>query len=112
MSPLETIQNQVIAYNSRDIDAFAACHHENVELYTLGENEAFCIGGVALHKRYAEVFGSSPDLHTEIINRIVCGNTVIDHELVTGRVGEDAIEMFAIYEVEEGKISKAYFRRK
>jgi len=40
------------------------------------------------------------------------GNTVIDHELVTGRVGSAPIEMIAIYTVENGLIKSAHFKRK
>lgn len=112
MTPLETIEKQVEAYNSRNIDDFVACHDEKVELFSLGEKEPFCVGAAAVRKRYADVFVQSPNLHTHVVNRIACGSTVIDHEIVTGRVGEPRIEMVAIYEVQNGLIKKAYFQRK
>ncbi len=112
MSSEKVIQNQVEAYNSRDIDQFVACHGPHVKLYNFGEIEPFCIGSDKLRSRYAEVFDSSPLLHTKIINRITMGNTVIDHEIVTGRAGVDSIEMVAIYTVENGLIVRADFRRK
>ena len=40
------------------------------------------------------------------------GDTVIDHEIVTGRKGVERLELFAIYEVENDKIVKAYFKFK
>jgi len=112
MTPLETVEKQVEAYNSRNIDDFVACHDDQVELFSLGDSEPFCVGAVAVRTRYADVFDQSPELHTNVVNRIACGSTVIDHEIVTGRVGEPPIEMVAIYEVENGLIKKAYFRRK
>ena len=112
MTPLEAVEKQVEAYNSRNIDEFVACHDEQVELFSLGEKDPFCVGASAVRTRYSAVFENSPNLHTNVVNRISCGHTIIDHEIVTGRVGEPPIEMVAIYEVENGLIKKAYFRRK
>jgi hypothetical protein len=58
------------------------------------------------------MFERTPDLHCELVNRIVLGNTVIDQERVTGFPGGNVIEAVAIYKVENGKIAKVYFIRK
>ena len=112
MNPEATIQKQVEAYNARDIATFVACHDANVELYNFAESTPFAVGHADLKKIYGDVFDNSPNLNTEILNRMVMGNTVIDHEIVTGRKGVDQLEIIAIYEIENDLIAKAYFKRK
>lgn len=112
MNPETIVQAQVVAYNNRDIEAFAACHAEDVELYNFGKSLPFVVGNPRLKEVYGDVFENSPTLHAEIINRIVFDNKVIDHEVVTGRKGIDRLEIIAIYEVENDLISKAHFIRK
>ena len=55
------------------------------------------------------MFANTPNLYCEIKNRIVLGNKVIDREHV--RFGEKYSDMIAVYEITEGKISKATFIR-
>jgi len=112
MNPEAVVQAQVVAYNNRDIEAFAACHSDNVELFSFSERTPFVVGKEKLIEVYREIFQNSPSLHTEIINRIVMGNKVIDHEVVTGRKGIDQLEIIAIFEVENNLIAKAHFIRK
>lgn len=112
MSPKEIIERQVKAYNERNLSEFVACHHSAVELYNFSESVPFAVGASRIKEIYQEVFESSPNLNTEIIKRMVMGNTVIDHEIVTGRKGVDRLEIIAIYEVENDLIVKAHFIRK
>lgn len=107
-----TIQAQVEAYNSRDIEKFASCHDPEVKLFNFGESTPFCVGRDKLKEIYGDIFDNSPKLNTEVLNRTVMGNTVIDHEIVTGRKGVDRLELVAIYEVENNLIQSAYFKRK
>lgn len=112
MSPEEIVQKQLNAYNNRDIDTFVACHHPHAQLYTFSENEPFVQGQEQIRATYSEIFKTSPTLFSKLINRIVMGNKVIDHEEITGRKGVDVLELIAIYEVDETTITKAHFIRK
>jgi len=112
MSSEEVIERQVQAYNNRDIKAFADCHDKNVRLFTFGESEPFCEGKDAVFERYKSIFADSTNLHSEVLQRIVMGNMVIDHERITGRKGVSSMEMVAIYEVKNDLIATATFRRK
>ncbi|HSW82906.1 MAG TPA: hypothetical protein VLH12_05490, partial [Usitatibacter sp.] len=49
-----------------------------------------------------------PNLHAEILSRIVMGNKVIDHERVSG-IGEKPLEAVAVYEVADGLIKTVWF---
>ena len=111
MNPEDIVKKQVIAYNSRNIDDFANCHHLEVELYNFSEKIPFAKGRENLKTIYREVFENSPNLHTEIIHRMTLGNTVIDNEIVTGRKGVGLLKIIAIYEIRENLIAKAHFIR-
>ncbi|MDY8137299.1 nuclear transport factor 2 family protein [Aquimarina sp. 2201CG5-10] len=104
--PVEIVDKQLQAYNSRDIDAFAATYTDDVKLY--GYPEQFMYEGVATLKTgYVGFFKNTPNLNCKIENRIVLGNIVIDKENVT--VNKGSINAIAIYEVNNEKISKVTF---
>jgi len=63
-----------------------------------------------MRQRYAGIFEKAKELHCQLVNRIVMGNTVIDHERITG-MGEKPMEAVAVYTVENGKIVKVSFIR-
>ena len=60
-----------------------------------------------MRKLYSEIFKNTQNLHCELINRIVQGNTIIDKERVL--FGEKTLETVAIYYIENNKIKKIYF---
>ena len=111
MNPEKIIQQQVIAYNSRNITDFADCHHPDVELFNFPEKVPFAVGREKIRSIYKEVFDKSPNLHTEVVHRMSLGNTVIDNEIVTGRAGVDSLKIIAIYEIEDELIRRAHFIR-
>ncbi|MFC4635552.1 nuclear transport factor 2 family protein [Dokdonia ponticola] len=111
MAPQEIVQRQLDAYNNRDIETFLAMHAANAELYAFGETLPFVKGQEQIRTTYAEIFDTSPNLHSKLLHRIVLGNKVIDHEEITGRKGVDILEFIAIYEVDETTITKAHFMK-
>lgn len=60
-----------------------------------------------MRKGYAQMFENTPNLHCELISRIVQGNTIIDKERL--QFGSRILEATAIYHIENGKIQKVYF---
>ena len=110
-SPEQLIQQQVDAYNQRDLQAFTACFHQDIKLYNFGENAPYLSGMEALSSSYKEVFDLSPNLHATIDHRIVLGNTILDHERVTGRKGIDLLEVVVIYQVEGELITSVTYIR-
>lgn len=107
-SPRAVVQAQLEAYNDLDIDAFISVFAEDAKLYTFDEETPRVEGAEALRKIYGQLFKESPQLHSEILNRTIIGNKVIDYEKITGRKGDDKpLFLVMIYEVENGKIVKA-----
>lgn len=62
-----------------------------------------------MRENYSGMFERVPDLHCELVNRTVLGNTVIDQERVTGFPGGRVIQAIAIYQIVDHKIAKVYF---
>lgn len=75
-------QQQLDAYNDRDIDAFMKCYCDSVKVYGF-PNDLIMNGWLEMKNRYEQMFLETPDLHCLLLNRMVQGNTVIDQELVT-----------------------------
>lgn len=105
----EIIQKQLNAYNERNLMKMMTFFTEDIRFFNFAETEPLVEGITAVEKLYKAVFEHSPDLHAEILNRIVFDDKVIDQERVTVRKGMPATEVVVIYELAGGLISKVYF---
>jgi len=105
----DAAQRQLDAYNAHDIDAFAACYTEDVQVYDLKTNELRTSGRDALYKDYAALFERFPAVNATVTSRSIVGDVAFDREVVTG-FGEAPVHAMAIYEVEpSGLIAKVWF---
>jgi hypothetical protein len=104
------VQKQLEAYNARDIDAFMPWWADDCQYYTF-PSTLIAEGVEQIRQRHIERF-KEPDLHGKLLSRIVVGNVVIDHETVTRTFSEGMgeVDVVCIYEVENGKIAKAWFK--
>lgn len=105
-TPEDLAQRQLNGYNFRNIEAFLEPYAADVEVYNFPGQLQYK-GKEAMRKGYAQMFENTPNLHCELINRMVQGNTVIDQERV--QFGDRILEAIAIYHIENGKIQKVYF---
>ena len=107
---LAIAEKQLDAYNRQDLDAYAACFTADCKVATLN-------GPVTeksreeIRARYAEAFAQFPGNKARLVNRIVVGNTVIDHEDVSRGPGLEQFEIIAIYTVKDGLIARVDFAR-
>lgn len=108
---LQLVQDQLTAYNSGNLEAFILPYSENIEIFNF-PNNIYGSGKEFMKNNYGKLFSDSPNLHCEIVNRITLGNTIIDHERVSGLRDMESFEAIAIYKIENSKISKVYFIRK
>jgi hypothetical protein len=102
------VQEQLDAYNARDLARFVAVYNDEVRLYRLPASEPALVGKTALAELYATQRFNLPGLHAELVNRMVFGNKVIDHERISG-VRDLPFEVAAVYEVVDGLIRTAWF---
>jgi hypothetical protein len=103
------VQRQLDAYNARDLDAIMATYAEGARQF---EQPATLLaaGAASIRERFEARF-VEPNLHAELLQRIVMGRFVVDHERVTRTFpeGTGTIELLATYEVLDGKIINAWF---
>jgi hypothetical protein len=104
------VQAQLAAYNIQDLDAHVACFADDVVIADF--NGAENLHGIADYRaRYEGVFAQYPQNHAELVNRLSCGNVVIDHERVRRSSDGDPFEVLAIYTLSAGKITRVDFVR-
>ena len=108
MTPLEIAQAQLEAYNIQDLDAHVS-HFAN-DVVIADFNGAVSLTGQANYKeRYAKVFADFPQNKVELVNRMVLGSTVIDHERVRRTPDTEPFDVIAIYTITGGKIARVDF---
>lgn len=108
MNPAAVVQRQLDAYNAKDVEALVATYADDAELYE-HPSTLLAQGSAALRARFAVRF-REPNLHATLLNRVVMGDTVIDHEKVTRTFpeGPGTLELVMIYEVKAGRIARAW----
>lgn len=108
IAPEHIVQEQVEAYNNKDIEAFLATYSDDIEIYNF-PNSLSMKGKEEMREVYSEMFDSVKVLHCEIKKRIIINNKVIDHEYV--KFDDNFSTVVAIYEVKNDKIIKVTFVR-
>jgi hypothetical protein len=106
---VELIDQQVAAYNARDLDSFVDCYSVGARIID-ASGTVMAEGHDGLRQMYAALFDNSPALHAEITNRIHIGTWVIDDEHTTGFVlpGYPAeLRAVVVYHVVDGKIAQS-----
>lgn len=108
MNPIDVAQHQLDAYNAHDLQRFLEVYAEDVEVWRMPANTPSLLGRAALGEFYANERFHLPGLHAELVNRIAIGETVVDHERVTG-LREQPFEVVAIYRITGGLIRSVWF---
>ena len=104
MSAEAIVQRQLDAYNARDLERFLAEFADDVRVYRPPAAEPAISGKQAFGEFYARERFNRPTLHAELLNRMVLGNKIIDHERITG-VRDEPFEMAVAYQVVDGRIA-------
>lgn len=108
LDPAAIVQRQLDAYNARDIAALLAIYADDAEIF---EHPAQLLarGAAALRERFTARF-QEPNLHAALQRRIVLGNFVFDHEIITRTFpeGPGTLEVVMIYEVAAGRIARSW----
>ncbi len=104
--PEALAQRQLNAYNAKDLEAFCAPYSEDVQVID-ADGQVKSRGMEAFKARYKEMFQRYPELHCQLVKRILLDRFVVDEELITGR--EKPHHGVAIYEIRDGKIATVRF---
>jgi hypothetical protein len=108
LNPVEPVERQLEAYNARNLERFVAQYAPDIRVYRPPAPEPVLDGMPAFARHYAENRFNRPGLHAEVVNRIVAGHTVVDHERISG-LSPDTVEAIAVYEVRDGLIRTVWF---
>ena len=111
MTPAEVAQAQLDAYNAQDLDWYCSFFTDDVVVADVG-GAVTSEGMAAYRARYEGAFAKFPNNKAELVNRIVLGGAVIDHERVLRGDGETApFEVAAIYTFRGEKIARVDFAK-
>jgi hypothetical protein len=102
------VQEQLDAYNAKDITRFSATYAEDVKIYNLPSLTPVMQGKAALVATYGDKLFKLPKLHAQLVNRMVLGDKVIDQERVEG-LSNQPVEAVAAYQVTDGLIRNVWF---
>lgn len=108
MTPEQAVQHQLDAYNARDLARFLEVYEDDVVVYRLPSKEPAFTSRGQLAEFYRTQRFNLPALRAELMNRMVIGNVVIDHERVHG-VRDRPFEVAASYRVVDGLIQAVWF---
>ncbi len=108
-TPESLVQGQLDAYNARDIDAFMSYWADDAQILEF-PGQLMAEGAAAIRERHVTRF-REPNLHGRLVQRMVMGNRVVDQEKVsrTFLEGTGTLDVIAIYEIQRGKIARAWF---
>jgi putative hydrolase of HD superfamily len=108
-TPEHVVQRQLDAYNARDLDAWVDTYAADARQFEYPDT-LLARGHDEIRAR-AESRFAEPHLHARLLQRVVLGDMVIDHESVTRTFPEGAgrIELVCMYQVRAGKIVTASF---
>ncbi|MEO5805697.1 nuclear transport factor 2 family protein [Devosia sp.] len=107
MTATTLAQEQLDAYNARDLERFLACFAEDVRVIRLPDMAVLIEGKAAFGAFYAGERFVHPDLRAELLNRVVIGSSVIDHELIHG-LGATPIEMAVMLVERDGLLATVF----
>jgi hypothetical protein len=102
------VQRQLDAYNARDLERFLSEYADDIVVYRPPAAAPAIVGKAAFAAHYANNRFNLPELHAQLLNRIVSGNIVVDQEQVTGLPG-GVMAAIAVYQVRDGKIQAVWF---
>lgn len=108
--PEQLAQQQLDAYNNRNIEAFLVPYSDSVEVYIF-PNQLQYKGKENMRSQYKPMFERLTDLNCKLVNRMVMGNTVIDHEWVIFDKNQPGVSAISIYTIQNNKIQKVHFIR-
>ena len=85
-----------------------ACYADSVQVYRPPAAEPVLHGREAFADHYATRRFNLPTLHAELLNRMVMGNKVVDHERIVG-LSDTPAEVVVVYEVVDGLIQSVFY---
>ena len=96
------------AYSKKDLKGFINLFAEDAEV-SMFPNKLLFKGRTEIEKSYGTFFEKTANLETELLNRTINQNRVIDEMLVQRVKGQKSDKVTVLYEVKNGLIVKMCF---
>lgn len=113
ITPQQLVQQQIDAYNNHNATMFAAPYADTTTLYTFPDKVlARFQNRKEIEAYYAKFFADQPNLHCDVANQMIVGNTVIVHEKISGWTNRPNFDSLVIYHIENDKIVSVHFVRR
>ena len=104
------VQRQFEAANAHDIDRFIAEFADDAQIFAPPAVAPTLVGKAAIAQHYSTKRFNIPSLHYDLLNRMVSGNTVVDHERITG-IEAEPYEVVLVYQVMNGRVQTVWLFR-
>ena len=98
----DPVEEQLQAYNARDLERFLACYTDDVR-FEDGDSNLLYEGIAQMRENYGASFARFPQADCRIVSRVRIGNYVIDEERITS-MGPTEHQAVVIYRVDGDKI--------
>jgi putative hydrolase of HD superfamily len=103
-----TVDRQIAAYNAQDLEGFLATYADSVAVQNLGDTVTV-EGKASLRQSTKDWFARAPQARSEVLDRMVMGPFVVDHERLTGVPDGSPVEVIGIFEVRDSLIRRVWF---
>ena len=110
MTPEAVVQRQFEAANAHDIDRFIVEVADDAQVFMPPAVAPTLVGKAAIAHHYSTKRFNIPSLHYELLNRMVTGNIVVDHERITG-IEAKPYEVVLVYQVVDGRVQTVWLFR-
>lgn len=100
MDVVSLVQQQLDAYNSRDLHHFMSVFGDDVVVFRPPAPAPALTGLAAVAAFFSTQRFNLPGLRAELLNRTVLGNKVFDHERIHGVLAQP-YEILVVYEVRD-----------
>ena len=104
----DIVDQQLSAYNRRDLESFWSNYHHEIEVAFLWSGKPPLVGIDNIRKLYKKLFEENLRLHCTLKSRIATDVAVIDEELVQGLSSKE-LHTVAIYGFKDGLIHRVWF---
>ena len=109
MAELETfISKHVDDYNNHDVDALVSAFALDVKIYNLDTGALMIEGRENIRTYYSEKF-EYPKLYSDVLERIIIGDKVIDKQIFTSEADTMMIKAVTIYYFKNDLIQDVWF---
>jgi hypothetical protein len=110
VTPEAVVQRQFEAANAHDIERFIAEFADDAQIFAPPAVAPALVGKAAIAHHYSTKRFNIPALRYDLLNRMVTGNIMVDHERITG-IEPEPYEVMLVYQIMNGRVQAVWLFR-